>query len=355
MNPQSSRSSVTLGPVPAAPKPAPNPITTNMPQFGSAPGLTNSEGVPTLPPVSPGTTQPLAPAPSPAPAPAPVSAMPQYMNSSDTNMIPVVEKPIDINKVPDTPAEQYNPFSSMPGGAVPKPPKSSSGRTLNLLLGLLSALFIIAAVVFFILWQQAANSSKVVPMPSDPTGPTVPTDPENPENPSPENPENPETPEPVLRRLSCRGSEEITESEAATGMTANSSLYEVIYHDNANPTEIRITSTAEYNSPEAAAAVYAEASGETFEALSGIYGALGLNISADSFSIDNNVVSATLVVPVSNLMNPDHDVFARQLLATVVGFPSELAEDGSAITIHSDLDAVRASYESNGLVCEVIE
>lgn len=342
MNPQSSRPSVALGAVPTAPKPAPNPITTNMPQFGAPSGLTNSEGVPTLPPVGPGATQPLAPAPAPAPAPQPTSAMPEYMNANSTNMIPVVEKPLDVNKVPDTPAEQFNPFASMSNGVPPKMPEKSSGSKLNLILGLLTVLFIAAAAVFFILWQQAANSSRVIPMPSDPTNPEVPVEP-NPEQPVGE------------RRLSCRGTEEVTEEESATGMIANSSLYEVIYPDNDNPTEIHITSTAEYNSPEAAAAVYAEASGETFEALSGIYAALGLDISSDSFALDGNIVSASFVVPVSNLTNPDHDIFARQMLATVVGFPSELSEDSTAVTIETDIDAVRASYEANGLVCEVVE
>ena len=37
------------------------------------------------------------------------------MNAANTNMIPVVDKPLDINKVPDTPAEQFNPFSSTTG------------------------------------------------------------------------------------------------------------------------------------------------------------------------------------------------------------------------------------------------
>lgn len=344
MNPQSSRPSVALGAVPAAPKPAPNPITTNMPQFGSASGLANADGVPTLPPVSPGMTQPLAPAPSPAPTPAPASAMPQYMNTAATNMIPVVDQPLDINKVPDAPAEQYNPFSSMPA-AGKATPKKSSGHTLNLALGLLTALFMVAAIIFFILWQQAANTPKVVPMPST-------TTPEQPDNPDQSN--DPDQPLGQVRRLSCRGTSEPTETDLAAGMTSNASIYDVYYLET-NPTEIRITSTAEYNSPEAAAAVYAEASSETMDYLAGIFATIGINVSADNFQLDGNTVGATFVVPAEKLTDPAADMLSRQALASVLGFPFNYGEDGTDFIIETNLDAVRANYESAGLVCEIVE
>lgn len=344
MNPQSSRPSVALGAVPTAPKPAPNPITTNMPQFGSAPGLANADGVPTLPPVSPGMTQPLAPAPSPAPTPAPASAMPQYMNTASTNMIPVVDQPLDINKVPDTPAEQYNPFSSMPA-AGKAAPKKSSGHTLNLVLGLLTVLFMVAAIIFFVLWQQAANTPKVVPMPSTPT-------PEQPDN--PDQPNDPDQSLGQVRRLSCRGTSEPTETDLAAGMTNNASIYDVYYLET-NPTEIRITSTAEYNSPEAAAAVYAEASSETMDYLTNIFATIGINVSADNFQLDGNTVGATFVVPAEKLTDPAADMLSRQALASVLGFPFNYGEDGTDFIIQTDFDAVRANYESAGLVCEIVE
>lgn len=353
MNPQSSRSSIALGPVPTAPKPAPNPITTNMPQFGSAPGLTNADGVPTLPPVSPATTQPLPPAPAPAPAPAPVSAMPQYMNTANTSMIPVVDKPLDVNKVPDAPAEQFNPFASMSGSA-PQPPKKSSGHILNLILGLLSALFVVAAIIFFILWQQAAGSHKVVQMPSNPATPSQseedPNQPADPEQPS----ENPDQPTVQARHLSCRGASELTEADAAAGMTANTTIYQV-YYPEANPTEIHISAIAEYNSPEAAAAVYAETANETFATLIGIFASIGIDVSTENFALDNNVVSATFIIPADRLTDPAADIFSRQMLATVVGFPVELSEDGTVLTVYTDIGSVRAGYESAGLTCEIVE
>ena len=351
MNPQSSRPSVALGAVPTAPKPAPNPITTNMPQFGSAPGLTNADGVPTLPPVSPGITQPLTPAPTLTPAPAPASAMPQYMNAASTNMIPVVNQPLDINKVPDAPAEQYNPFSSMPA-AGKTTSKKSSGHTLNLVLGLLSALFVTAAVIFFILWQQAANTPKVIPMPSTPT----------PEQSAGNSNQDENTDQPLENpgqalgqtRLSCRGASELTEPDLAAGMTGNSSVYEV-YYSEANPTEIRVTSIADYNSPEAAAAVYAEASSETMAYLTGIFASIGIDISTDDFKLDGNTVSATFIVPAEKLLNPEADMLSRQMLAGTLGFPFEYGEDGTSFVINTDLDSVRANYESAGLVCEIAE
>lgn len=342
MNPQSSRSSIALGPVPVAPKPAPNPITTNMPQFGTAPsGLTNSDGVPTLPPVSPGTTQPLTPAPNPTPAPTPVSAMPQYMNTANTNMIPVVDKPLDVNKIPDTPAEQFNPFATMPS-APAKSPKKSSGHTLDLIFGLLTVLFSVAAVIFFMLWQQV--KPRVV-YTKDPSASQ--TDPANPEQPA-------EQPSGQARHLSCRGASELNEGDIANGMTSNTSIYNV-YYPEANPTEIRISAIAEYNSPEAAAAVYAETANETFAYLTGIFASIGINISTEDFVLDGNTVSATFVVPAEKLTSPEADIFSRQMLATVVGFPSELSEDGTVLTIHTDIDSVRASYESAGLTCEIVE
>ncbi len=342
MNPQSSRSSIALGPVPTAPKPAPNPITTNMPQFGSAPGLTNSDGVPTLPPVSPATTQPLTPAPTPAPATAPASsAMPQYMNAANTNMIPVVDKPLDINKVPDTPAEQFNPFSSTTGSA-PKPPKKSSGNTLNLLLGLLTILFSVVAVIFFILWQGV--EPKTVVMPNTPS-----------ENEQPDDPENPSEEQPAgqIQRLSCRGSSELTEEDLAAGIVSNSSVYDVYYPGDV-PTEVHISATSEYNSPEAAANVYAEASNETMAVISGIYAAIGLELGSENFILDNNHLSMNLTVPVEKITNPDTDAVARQMLATLAGLPTGYAEDGITPVFSTNLDAVRANYESAGLACEII-
>lgn len=344
MNPQSSRSSIALGPVPTAPKPAPNPITTNMPQFGAAAGVTNTDGVPTLPPVSPGVTQPLTPAPAPAPAPTPTSTMPQYMNASSTNMIPVVDKPLDINKVPDAPAEQFNPFASA-SGATPEPPKKSSGRTLNLLLGLLTALFVVAAVIFFMLWQQAANSSTIITMPTDPNQPETPVDPEDPDQPIAQ-----------ARRLSCRGNSELTDEDLVAGVLSNASLYEVFYpNDDLNPTEVRIIATTEYNSPETAASVYAETSSTDFEYLANIFAVIGLEISSDSFVLDENYISTTVTIPADKLTNSDADFATRQILATLVGFPFELSEDGTIFTIHTNLDAVRANYEARGLACEVTE
>ena len=348
MNPQSSRSSIALGPVPTALKPAPNPITTNMPQFGSASSLTNSAGVPTLPPVSPSTTQPLAPAPSPAPVPTPVSAMPQYMNSANTNMIPVVDKPLDVNKVPDTPAEQYNPFASMSNSSAPQPPKKSSSHTLDIILGLLTALFAIAAVIFFILWQQV--EPRIVYNKDQSAAQTDPNTPSNPEQPS----ENPDQPAAQNRHISCRGAGELTEGDIANGMTGNSSVYNV-YYPEANPTEIHIISTAEYNSPEAAAAVFAETANETFAYLTGIFASIGIDISTENFVLDGNTVSATFIIPAEKLTNPEADVFSRQMLATVVGFPSILSEDGTVLTIYTDIDSVRANYESAGLTCEIVE
>lgn len=353
MNPQSSRPSAALGPVPAAPKPAPNPITTNMPQLGTAPGLADSGGVPTLPPVSPGTTQPLAPAPSPAPAPAPASAMPEYMNSASTSMIPVVDKPLDVNKVPDTPAEQFNPFASMPSPA-PEPPKKSSKRTLNLILGLLTLLFAVAAVIFFVLWQQAANSQRVIPMPTDPTPEQSTGEPSSPAD--PDQPENPDQPAPVVRHLSCRGNEEIDETDAAAGLVNGSSIYDVYYPNGDDaPTEVRITSIAEYNSPETAAAVFSEATSETIAALSGIFGAFGINLSTDNFSLDGSTMTGSFGVAIDALTNPDGDLFSRQMLAGTIGFPFEYGEDGTTFSVHTDLGSVRASYEASGLVCEVVE
>lgn len=349
MNPQSSRPSVALGAVPTAPKPAPNPITTNMPQFGSAPGLTNADGVPTLPPVSPGMTQPLTPAPNPTPAPAPTSAMPQYMNAANTNMIPVVNQPLDVNKVPDTPAEQYNPFSSMPAAGKTSPQKSSGSHTLNLILGLLTALFVIAAVIFFILWQNAANNPKVIPMPSTPT-PGQSADDNQPEN----QPTDPDQSLGQARHLSCRGTSELTEADLAAGMTGNSSVYDVYYAET-DPTEIRVTSVAGYNSPEAAAAVYAEASSETMAYLTGIFASIGIDISTDDFKLDNNTVSATFIVPAAKLLDPEADMLSRQMLAGTLGFPFDYGEDGASFVIHTELDAVRANYESAGLACEVAE
>lgn len=343
MNPQSSRSSVALGAVPVAPKPAPNPITTNMPQFGSAPGLTNTDGVPTLPPVSPGTTQPLTPAPSPAPAPAPASAMPQYMNAANTNMIPVVDKPLDINKVPDTPAEQFNPFSTMPS-ASSKPPKKSSGHTLDILLGLLTVLFAAAAVIFFILWQGV--EPKVVTTPTDPNQPGEeigqPTDPNQSSG--------------QVRHLSCRGNEEIDEIDAAAGIISGSSISDVYYPDGDEvPTEVRITSIAEYNSPETAAAAFGEATSETIAALSGIFGAFGINLSTDNFTLEGSTMTGSFDVSVSLLTNPDADMLSRQMLAGTIGFPADYGEDGTSFNVATDLASVRANYEANGLVCEVVE
>lgn len=338
MNPQSSRSSVALGAVPTAPKPAPNPITTNMPQFGSASGLTNADGVPTLPTVSPGMTQPLAPAPTPAPAPAPASAMPQYMNTSATNMIPVVNQPLDINKVSDAPAEQYNPFSSTPA-AGKAAPKKSSGHTLNLILGLLTALFVTAAIIFFILWQNAANNPKVIPMPSTPT--------------PDQSVDGDQSPSQALH-LSCRGTSDPTETDLAAGMVSNASIYDVYYLE-ADPTEICVTSAAEYNSPEAATAVYAEASSETIDYLTGIFASIGIDISTDSFQLDGNTVSATFVVPAEKLTDPEADMFSRQMLAGTLGFPFNYGEDGTDFIIETDLAAVRANYESAGLICEIVE
>lgn len=348
MNPQSSRPSAALGAVPTAPKPAPNPITTNMPQFGSAPSLTNADGVPTLPPVSPSMTQPLTPAPNPAPAPTPVSAMPQYMNTSNTNMIPVVNQPVDINQVPDTPAEQYNPFSSM-SATSQATPKKSSGHTLNLILGLLTALFVIAAIIFFVLWQNAANNPKVIPMPSTPT-PEQSTGDDQTEN----QPTDPDQSLNQARHLSCRGTSEPTETDLAAGMIGNSSVYDVYYAET-DPTEIRITSTAEYNSPEAAAAVYAEASSETMAYLTSIFAAIGVNVSTDSFQLDGNTVSATFVVPAAKLADSEADILSRQMLASALGFPFSYGEDGTDFIIQTDLDAVRANYETAGLVCEIAE
>lgn len=347
MNPQSSRPSAALGAVPTAPKPAPNPITTNMPQFGSAPSLTNADGVPTLPPVSPSMTQPLTPAPNPTPTPTPVSSMPQYMNAANTNMIPVVNQPVDINKVPDTPAEQYNPFSSMPatGQATPK---KSSGHTLNLILGLFTALFVVAAIIFFILWQNAANNPKVIPMPSTPT-PEQSTGGDQTEN-QPTDPSQPST----QTHLSCRGASEPTETDLAAGMTGNSSVYDVYYLE-ANPTEIRITSTAEYNSPEAAAAVYAEASSETMAYLTNIFATIGVDVSTDSFQLDGNTVSVTFVVPAAKLTDPEADMLSRQMLASALSFPFSYGEDGTDFIIQTDLDTVRANYEAAGLVCEIAD
>lgn len=293
------------------------------------------------------SAQPLTAAPSPAPTAVTTSAMPemaaapssqpQYFNSSSSNMIPVVDKPLDINKVPDSPAEQFNPFASANNAnAAPKPSKKSSGSAINLILGLLTILFVVTAGIFFYLWQQALNSKTILP--SQPSQPGQVT----------------ETPTPASRRLSCRGNSEITEEDAATGITSNVSIYEVNYPDE-NPTEIRVTSTAEYNSPEAAAAVYAETANETFAYLSGIFAAIGIDVSTDDFTLDGNTVSATFVIPAAKLTDPEATVLSRQMLATMVGFPSEMSEDGATLTVKTDIDSVRAAYEEAALVCTVSE
>lgn len=267
--------------------------------------------------------------------------MPQYANSAPVNPAPANTRPA-AGPVANTPVEQFNPFATMPA-APAKPVKKSSGRTLDLLLGLLSILFIVAAAIFFILWQQAKDNIKVIPVPTDPTQSETPSDPE------------PEAPaEPVVRHLSCRGAAEVSDIDRAAGLVSSSSLYEV-YYPEGSLTEIHVVFTAEYDSAEAAAAAAATASNETVAYLQGIYASMGIELTIDDLVTDGNTVTMTVVIPADKLTNPEADIFTRQMLAAAISFPSEISADNTVLTVYTDIDSVRTNYEANGFVCEVIE
>lgn len=83
----------------------------------------------------------------------------QTFDPSAHKMIPVVEKPLDINQVSDTPAQQFNPFKAATSVT------SSESKThprLNLILIILFITLAVAAVIFGILWRQAVEELNAI-------------------------------------------------------------------------------------------------------------------------------------------------------------------------------------------------
>ncbi len=74
-------------------------------------------------------------------------------------MIPVVEKPLDINQVSDTPAQQFNPFKATTNAA---PSEDKTHPRLNLILIILFVIFAVVAVIFGILWRKAVEELNAI-------------------------------------------------------------------------------------------------------------------------------------------------------------------------------------------------
>ncbi len=369
MNPQDnySPSPLTPGLAPAGPNPAPNMPSQNLstdPLVMASAANNNYNAAPATPPASPNSMPAFntAPASSPADNPSSTAGGPADANAAPgINGAPVVNDMANTSAAPTqssasspspAPAQPFSPFNNTnptldqqtPGTS----PKSGSGhRTLNLILGLLTVVFAVAAIIFCILWMQAPKNNNSNQGNSGNSGNS--TDQDN--NDDQNQPSGDQSKTETI--LSCRLGGDLP--NLGEGMTAEGEM----------PTAMGISIEARYRNDEIqslamgtemtfatneAAAATLESMRTEFEQQAATYREqYGLNV-AMSIEQFNNTVSSVVSADGNDLRtNPAYGVAFGLYPDIESNDPTTVSPENPPDT---SLSALRTLYQGNGMTCE---
>lgn len=262
---------------------------------------------------------------------APVDNYSRLINSTENSpvfdpnahkMIPVVEKPLDINQVPDIPAQQFNPFVAASTVAIPEPRLQAK---TNLLLVALFIIFTIMAVIFGIFWCQAAMELASITAPDSINSST----------------------------LTCSLHRE---PQVNDGLSIEPTyIYRANFMNNeitdiANILELSFSSVEEASSNYHYVEQLVDQYKDMFSSAASQY---DYDIKVDELvfatSQDNNLLIFSVSTAAANLSNPFH--------AQIFGFPNDYADPNSSNYINFDnltIDELRNFYENNmNYICDI--